>query len=62
MAADNEVLWTVTERHWMDPAPKRVYVFRTRYAARKFRATKMGRKANKDKRYTVHRAVWGPDK
>lgn len=64
MASDNEVLWAVTKRHWLDNVPHRLYLFRTRYAARKFRSDKLkGAKTTAAKafRYRVQRASWGPE-
>lgn len=61
MAADNEALWVVVVRHWLDSTPTAIYLFRTRAAARKYRADKMKHKRNKHRRYTVRRAQWGPE-
>lgn len=63
VSADNEVLWTVvqTQLSIMGPSSSKVYVFRTRHAARLFRAEKLRNKRLQGYAFKIHRAKWGPE-
>lgn len=61
MANNEDILYTVTQRHWASDLVQKVYLFRTRKAARAFVSAKEASPRHAQLRWQIKSAVWGPD-